>query len=432
MGKMIRAKKVSYEYSIDNLRKEADEILSSKERDSFFKEVFFETKEELYLVYENFRFTEVSRKIKSGFSVREVKPGADRFSAKSRFLFPANLELSERSVMRLLRKSAGTLKDAKSFRIFFHAERRVKFIRNSLGVEAFDDSVKLYLGYRITVEKNGEIGTARETMSGEKISDFQDLEEFFLKGAKRAEKFTKGAVKISGKMPVVLMSSAGGVFVHECIGHAVEADHIAKGLSVFQNKLGEKVGSEIVNIVDDPTYPGQRGTHTIDDEGVKATRRNEIVKDGVLVGFISDMKYSFLLGIPPTSSGKRESYEFPAIPRMTNTIMLPGKDNPRDIIKSAWKGILIKKLDGGEVNTATGDFVFGIEEGYVIEQGKVGSPIKKGVLMGKADESLMRIVMLGKDLGFSPGTCGKEGQWVPVSDAQPTTLFEELIVGLAD
>jgi TldD protein len=414
---------------LGRLKKDAKEKLKRKSKDAFFKEVFYETQNEINIVYENFKFKDVSRKIISGFSIREAKPGPDSFYAESKLIFPNyDIEIPTEKIIKLIKKKSEIFKDCKSFKLTFKGTRRLKFVENTLGNSAFDDSVKLYLVVQVVYEKNGKIGTARESISGEKLDDFEKLDEIFDEIVKRAKRQTEEGKSVSGKMPVVILSSAGGVFVHECIGHAVEADHIAKNLSVFKGKLGEKIGSDIVNIVDDPTYPHQRGTHRVDDEGTPA-KRNVIVENGILKNYIVDLKYSFILGIPPTSSGKRESYEVPPIPRMTNTIILPGESPPDQIIRECWKGILIKKLDGGEVDTATGDFVFGIEEGYEIEMGKIGEMIKKGVIMGKADESLKRIVKLGNDLGFSPGTCGKDGQWVPVSDAQPTALFEELLVG---
>ncbi len=414
---------------LGSLKKDAKEKIRYKSKESFFKEVFYETQNEINIVYENFKFKDVSRKIIGGFSIREVKRGPDSFYSESKIIFPSyDIEIPINRITNLIKKKSEIFKDCKSFKIAFKGTRRLKFVENTLGNSAFDDSIKLYVVVQAVYEKNGKIGTARESISGEKLEDFEKLDEIFDEIVKRAKRQTEEGKRVSGKMPVVILSSAGGVFVHECIGHAVEADHIAKNLSVFKDKLGEKIGSDIVNIVDDPTFPNQRGTHKVDDEGTPALR-NVIVENGILKNYIVDLKFSFILGLKPTSSGKRESYEVPPIPRMTNTIILPGESSPDDVIKECWKGILIKKLDGGEVDTATGDFVFGIEEGYEIEMGKVGEMIKKGVIMGKADESLKRIVKLANDLGFSPGTCGKDGQWVPVSDAQPTTLFEELLVG---
>ena len=430
-----KKKEQNLEDILKQLEKRTNSFLSEKDKDSLFREAFFETQNILQVVIENLEVKSAERKITSGFSLREAKMGSDKLSSNSKLIFPENLsrlELSETEVVRFLKQKSEVLKDATSFRVAFRGVRRLKFVKNSLGNSAFEDSTKLYIVVSVIFRKDGKIATARESISGEDLKDYENIEEVFNEVLGRAKKQLEGGVKVSGRVPVVIMSSAGGVFVHECIGHALEADHIFRGLSVFKDKLGQKIGSDIVTIVDDPTWPHQRGTHKFDDEGTPAAR-NVLVENGYLKNYIVDLKHSFILNMPPTSSGKRESYQYPPIPRMTNTIILPVKGvKPEEVIRECWNGILIKKLDGGEVDTATGDFVFGIEEGYKIENGKIGEMIYKGVLMGKAQESLKRIVKLAEDIGFSPGTCGKDGQWVPVSDAQPTALFEELIIGTSD
>lgn len=430
-----KKKEQNLTYILNRLEKKANSFISEKDKDSFFSEAFFETQNILQVVIENLEVRSAERKIISGFSIREAKMGSDKLSSKSQIIFPENLsrlELSESEVVKFLKKKSEILKDSTNFRVVFRGVRRLKFVKNSLGKSAFEDSTKLYIVVKVIFQKDGKIATARESIAGENLKDYENIEEIFNEVLVRAKKQLEGGVKVSGRVPVVIMSSAGGVFVHECIGHALEADHIFKGLSVFKDKLGQKIGSDIVTIVDDPTWAHQRGTHKFDDEGTPAIR-NVLVENGYLKNYIIDLKHSFILNMPPTSSGKRESYQYPPIPRMTNTIILPVNGvKPEEVIRECWNGILIKKLDGGEVDTATGDFVFGIEEGYKIENGKIGDMIYKGVLMGKAQESLKRIVKLAEDIGFSPGTCGKDGQWVPVSDAQPTALFEELIIGTSD
>ncbi len=237
------------------------------------------------------------------------------------------------------------------------------------------------------------------------------------------------ATKIKGgRMPVVLSSEAGGTMIHEAIGHGLELDLINDGMSVYKNKIGQKVASEKITIIDDGTIPFKRGTTKFDDEGTP-TQKTILVENGILKNYMSDILNAIKSGKQSTGNGRRESYRFKPIPRMTNTYIAPGKDNPEDIIKSVEKGIFVKKMGGGQVNTVTGDFVFEISEGYIIEKGEIGDPIRDTTLIGNGPEILNIIDMVGNDLGFGIGTCGKDGQGVPVSDAQPTLRIPEIVVG---
>lgn len=235
----------------------------------------------------------------------------------------------------------------------------------------------------------------------------------------------------SGRMTVVLASEAGGTMVHEAVGHGLEADLSGDGMSVYSGKLGEKVASSLVTVVDDPTLPGRRGSYNIDDEGVTASR-TVLVEDGVLKAYMNDLVSSRRDGTAPTGNGRRQSFRHWPIPRMSNTIILPGKDDPDGIIRSVDHGLLVRKMGGGQVNTVTGDFVFEVSEGYILENGQVAGPVRGATLAGNGPEVLKSVDMVGTDLGFGLGTCGKDGQGVPVGDAQPTLRLPDIVVGGRD
>jgi TldD protein len=247
-------------------------------------------------------------------------------------------------------------------------------------------------------------------------------EELAGKAAGRAVRaLTAGRIG-GGRMPVVLSSEAGGTMVHEAIGHGLEADLARRGMSVYRDSLGTQVASALVSIVDDATVPGKRGSFGADDEGT-AAQRTVLVSDGVLKGFLYDRLHAIRDGGRSTGNGRRESYRHKPVPRMTNTIILPGKTPPEDIVRSVDRGLLVRKMGGGQVNTVTGDFMFEVAEGYRIENGRPGEPVRGATITGKGPEALSMIDMVGSDLGFGLGTCGKEGQGVPVGDAQPTLRF---------
>lgn len=232
----------------------------------------------------------------------------------------------------------------------------------------------------------------------------------------------------SGMMTVVLGSSAGGTMVHEAVGHGLEADLACNGMSVYAGKIGEKVASDIISVADDSTLAGRRGSFIYDDEGVKASS-NMLIENGILKKYMSDRLYGLKEGLPLTGNGRRQNYRSRPIVRMTNTMIKPGLHNPSDIISSVSRGLYVAKMGGGQVNTVTGDFVFEVTEGFLIENGKLGEPVKNATLIGNGPKVMQDIDMVGNDIGFATGTCGKEGQGVPVSDAQPTVRIPGITVG---
>lgn len=239
------------------------------------------------------------------------------------------------------------------------------------------------------------------------------------KAAGRATRALRAAKLPGGRMPVVLSSEAGGTMVHEAIGHGLEADLALRGMSVYKDRMGERIGSPLVSIADDATLPGKRGSFGMDDEGTPG-RRTVLVEKGILKGFLHDRLSSMREGGSPTGNGRRESYRHKPIPRMTNTLILPGETPPGDVLAGVGHGLLVLKMGGGQVNTVTGDFMFEVAEGYRIEGGRQGEPVRGATITGNGPEVLSMIDRVGSDLGFGIGTCGKDGQGVPVGDAQPT------------
>ncbi|HEY6839252.1 MAG TPA: TldD/PmbA family protein [Geobacteraceae bacterium] len=253
-------------------------------------------------------------------------------------------------------------------------------------------------------------------------------EEIAIQAARRAVMMLSARKAPGGMMPVVLSSSAGGTMVHEAIGHGLEADLAQAGMSVYTGKVGTMVASPLVTVLDDATIPHARGSFSFDDEG-SAAQRTVLVENGILKGYLYDRLSAMKDGCSSTGNGRRESYQTKPIVRMSNTLIAPGTDTPESVIGSAGNGLLVKKMGGGQVNTVNGDFVFEVSEGYLLENGVIGEPVRGATLTGNGPEVLKKIVKVGNDLGFGIGTCGKDGQGVPVADAQPTLLIEEITVG---
>jgi TldD protein len=305
-------------------------------------------------------------------------------------------------------------------------------VANTDGVLADDEVVRTLL--RVSAVANGDAGmqTGYQSMGhtvGFEIFDTVDVEEMAREAARQA--ITKLAARPapSGSMPVVIKHGTGGVLFHEACGHGLEADHIQKGASVYAGKVGQQVASELVTLVDDGTMPGEWGTLGIDDEG-STTQRNVLIEDGILTDYMWDFLRSRKDGRPQSGNGRRQSYQHLPMVRMTNTFVMNGPSKADDIVADTESGVYVAKLGGGSVNTASGDFVFGMTEAYLIENGEITEPLRDGNLIGNGPKVLSDIDMLADDFSMgSPGMCGKDGQGVPVGDGQPTLRVKALTVG---
>ena len=294
-----------------------------------------------------------------------------------------------------------------------------------------DERVYTLLVMQVIAERDGVVQTGYETLGG--FSGFELLDPGMVYGL--AEKASRRAVEMlgarkapAGRMPVVISSQAGGTMIHEAIGHGLEADLARQGLSVFSGKVGEQVASELVTVIDDATLAGRRGSFRFDDEGTPS-QQTVLVERGILKGFLYDRLTAMRDNVSSTGNGRRESYGCRPIPRMTNTFITPGAIDPAEIVRSLDRGLLVEKMGGGQVNTVTGDFVFDVQEGYIIRNGLKSELVRGATLTGNGPLVLRQIDMVGTDLGFSIGTCGKDSQGVPVTDAIPTVRIPELVVG---
>jgi len=293
---------------------------------------------------------------------------------------------------------------------------------------------RIYTTYLVNVVAQQEeiIQTGYEPLGGLvgfELFDKYDVKKIAREAAERAVKMLFAQKAPSGEMTVVLTSTAGGTMIHEAIGHSLEADSVQKKVSpAYMGMLGKRVTSELITVVDDPTIPNYRGSFHFDDEGTPA-QKTILLERGMLRNYLYDRFTAQKDGTKSTGNGRRESYHHQPIPRMSNTYILPGESQPEEIIRSVNKGFLVKKMGGGQVNTANGDFVFEVEEGYEIVNGKVGEMLRGATLIGNGPEVLNSIIMVGSDLGFNIGTCGKDGQWVPVTDGQPTIRIKKLTIG---
>ena len=234
----------------------------------------------------------------------------------------------------------------------------------------------------------------------------------------------------AGEMTVVLGNGWPGILLHEAVGHGLEGDFNRKGSSVFSGRVGQRVAAKGVTVLDDGTLPERRGSLNIDDEG-HATQRTVLIEDGILKGYIQDATNARLMKTSPTGNGRRESYAHVPMPRMTNTYMLAGDKDPQEIIASIERGLYAANFGGGQVDITSGKFVFSASEAYWVENGKIQYPVKGATLIGNGPEAMTRVSMIGNDLALDSGvgTCGKEGQSVPVGVGQPTLRIEGLTVG---
>ncbi|MDQ3468401.1 MAG: TldD/PmbA family protein [Actinomycetota bacterium] len=310
--------------------------------------------------------------------------------------------------------------------------RKRVLVANSDGLLAGDEVVRCLL--RVNAVADGDTGmqTGYESMGhtiGFEVFDTVDVETLARDAARQAITKLDARPAPSGSMPVVIKHGTGGVLFHEACGHGLEADLVAKGASVYAGKTGELVASPLVTVVDDGTMAGEWGTLTIDDEG-HATRRNTLIEDGVLTDYMWDFLRSRKDGRAPSGNGRRQSYMHLPMVRMTNTFVLDGETDPDEIVRTTERGVYIARLGGGQVNTASGDFVFGMTEAYLIEDGEITAPLREANLIGNGPQALRDIDAVGTDFAMGgPGTCGKDGQGVPVGTGQPTLRVAALTIG---
>jgi TldD protein len=338
--------------------------------------------------------------------------------------------------VELLRRADGAARaeggSIRQVRARYGDSRRRILVANSDGLLSEDDQVRtLFVVSTVAVGDTG-MQTGYESLGrtvGFELFDRYKVEDIARTAARRA--ITKLAARPapSGTLPVVIGPGGGGVLFHEACGHGLEKDLVDKGASVFKGRLGQQVASPLVTLVDDGTMAEEWGYYAIDDEGTPA-QRNVLIQDGVLTDYMWDHLRSRKDGRPRSGNGRRQSYQHLPMVRMTNTYLVGGDGDPQDIVSSTDHGVYVSSLGGGQVNTATGDFVFGMTEAYLIENGEITEPIREGNLIGNGPKVLVDIDAVGNDFAMGhPGTCGKDGQGVPVGDGVPTLRVKALTVG---
>jgi TldD protein len=310
--------------------------------------------------------------------------------------------------------------------------RRRILVANSDGILAYDDQVKTRFAVSCVALGDTGMQTGRESMGstlGFEMFDRTSVEDVARTAATRA--LTKLAARPapSGSLPIVIKRGSGGILFHEACGHGLEADLVGKELSVFAHQVGQQVASPLVTLVDDGTMGPEWGALAIDDEGYP-TGHHILIEDGVLTDYMWDRLRARKEGRSSSGNGRRESYQHLPMVRMTNTYLRNGREDPDEIVRQTPRGVYVAQLGGGQVNTATGDFVFGTTEAYLIEDGEITEPLRDTNLIGNGPEVLRNIDVVGNDFAMgSPGTCGKNGQSVPVGTGQPTLRVSAMTVG---
>lgn len=452
-------------------KEEISKILITAKGDADFSELYFEESTSTSIKFESGRIEEITGGIDKGVSLRVIKGDKEYFSYTTSLDFgtlyematligkifghaeeekidfrdmdyknpsipeilPGDVSVPEKiEIVRRADKAAREYDPAISqVMVFYGDTQKAIDIYNSYGEYAHDDRTYTSLIVQTVARDDKDVQTGYEVLSetiGFELFNKTPPEEVARKAAHLAITQLRAEPAPAGTYTVVLSSSAGGTMIHEACGHGLEADLIEKGGSVYKGKIGKKVANELITVVDDGTLPGKRGTTGIDDEGIPS-QRVVLIENGILKGYLHSRKTAKKFGVAPTGNGRRESFRHLPIPRMRNTMVLSGDHNPDEIVKSVKKGVLIKKMGGGQVDITSGDFVFNCPEAYFIENGQVTKALRGATLIGNGPKVLESIDMVGNDLGFSVGTCGKDGQGVPVSDAQPTVRIPQIVVG---
>ena len=302
---------------------------------------------------------------------------------------------------------------------------------NSEGVWAEDTRVRSRLGIESIASNANDMQTGSYRPGASKGFEFFkeiNIKEYAQEASRIAKTMLGAKYAPSGKMPVIIENEFGGVIFHEACGHGLEATSVAKGLSVFANKIGEKVANDVVSAVDDGTLPNEWGSSNIDDEGTP-TQRNLLIENGILKGYMIDKLNGRRMEASSTGSARRESYKYAPTSRMTNTFILNGNSSLEDMLSSIDNGIYAKYMGGGSVNPSTGDFNFSIMEGYLIKNGKITDPIRGATLIGNGPEILHKIDMVGDNLAQGQGMCGSVSGSIPANVGQPRIKIQDIVIG---
>jgi TldD protein len=325
-------------------------------------------------------------------------------------------------------RSAGA--EVSQVQLGYGESRRLVEVYGSDGRAAADDRTRVRLRAQVVARRGERVETGADTRGGHAGFELLegDPEQVADNAARRALTLLDAVDAPSGRLPVVVGNGFGGVLLHEAVGHGLEADAIQKGASVYADRIGDKLAEDFVTAYDDGSRPNAWGSDGIDDEGTP-TRRTTILEEGRLTSYLYDLLRARRDGVESTGNGRRESFRHAPVPRMTNTFFAPGSTTPDELIGGVERGLYAVSFGGGQVEPATGDFVFGVSEGYLIEGGKVTAPVRGATLVGNGVEALAAIDGIGNDLDIATGYCGKAGQTVPAGVGQPHVRLRELTVG---
>lgn len=304
-------------------------------------------------------------------------------------------------------------------------------IANSEGLWKEDTRVRSRLGISSIASKNEEMQSGFLGPGASKGYEFfenLDVDKYAKEASRIAVTMVNAKYSPSGRMSVIIDNGFGGVIFHEACGHGLEATSVAKGLSVFSDKIGQQIASPLVTAIDDGTIPNEWGSFNIDDEGTQS-KRNVLIENGILRGYMIDKLNSRRMKMDITGSGRRQSYRFPPTSRMSNTFIDKGKSSPEEIISNTEKGIYAKYMGGGSVNPSTGEFNFAVMEGYLVENGKIKEPVRGATLIGKGTDILNKIDMVGNNLSYGQGMCGSVSGSIPTNVGQPMIRVSEITVG---
>ena len=326
-------------------------------------------------------------------------------------------------------RSAGA--EVRQVTVSYTDVRQRVLIANTDGLLVQDERTRVRFAVQVVAARGDRIATGFEApghSGGFELLDERPPAQLGAKAGAKALKMLDARPAPAGEFPVVLAPGTGGVLIHEACGHGLEADTLVKQASVYASRAGERFGSDAVTIVDDGSDVGAWGSFGVDDEGTPA-QRTVLFDQGVLVGHLSDRRSATKIGHPPTGNGRRQSYAHLPIVRMTNTYLLPGPDDADEIIRSVERGVYAATFAGGEVNPATGNFVFGMSEAYMIEHGEIAYPLRGANLIGNGPAVLGAIDAIGGDFDRKEGVCGKDGQHAPVTNGMSTVLLRRMTVG---
>lgn len=304
-------------------------------------------------------------------------------------------------------------------------------IANSEGLFVEDERVRTRTMINAIASANGEMHSGYFGPGGHIGFEFYEkinIEEYAKEAARTAKTMIRAGICPSGKMPVVIDNGFGGVIFHEACGHGLEATSVAKGTSVFTDKIGEQIASDVVTAIDDGTIPNAWGSQNIDDEGTPM-KKNILIENGILKGYLVDKINGKKMNMQSTGSGRRQSYKYSPTSRMTNTYIASGKHSLEEIIESTEYGLYAKYMGGGSVNTATGEFNFAVSEGYIIKDGKIDKPVRGATLIGTGPEILKKIDMVGNNLAHGQGMCGSISGSIPTNVGQPAIRVQSMTVG---